>query len=57
MRSVLLNGQAPYARGKLAAVTDWIKFAPGANAIKVVDAGNAASTAVVALKYRSGWLA
>lgn len=57
MRSVLLNGQAPYARGKLAAVTDWIKFAPGANTIKVVDAGNAASTAVVALKYRSGWLA
>jgi phage-related protein len=56
-RSVLLNNQAQYARGKLAAVTDWIKLAPGANTLKVVDAGNAASTAVVTLKYRSGWLA
>jgi phage-related protein len=56
-QSVLLNNQAQYARGRLAAVTDWIKLVPGSNTLKVVDAGNAASTAVVTLKYRSGWLA
>lgn len=56
-RSVLLNGQAQFARGKLAPVTDWIRFTPGANAIKVIDAGNAASTATATLKFRSGWLA
>lgn len=56
-RSVLLSGQAQYARGKLTATTDWLKLAPGSNTIKVIDAGNASSTATVALKYRSGWLA
>lgn len=56
-RSAYLNTSSEYARGKLAAVTDWIELAPGSNTIEVVDAGNATSTATVAMNYRSGWLA
>jgi hypothetical protein len=56
-RSAYLNTSSEYARGKLAAVTDWVELAPGANTIEVSDAGNATSTATVTMKYRSGWLA
>jgi hypothetical protein len=56
-RSVLLNGQASYARGKLSTTSDWLRLVPGSNSLKVADAGSAASTSVVTWKYRSGWLA
>ena len=56
-RSAYLNTSSEYARGKLAAVTDWVELAPGANTIEVSDAGSATSTATVTMKYRSGWLA
>lgn len=56
-RSAYLGGNAEYARGKLAAVTDWIKLAPGANTIEVADAGSATLSATITMKYRSGWLA
>lgn len=56
-RSVLLNGEAAYARGKLDAVTDWIMLLPGNNTLKVADNGDADSDATVTIKYRSGWLA
>ena len=56
-RSAYLNTKSEYARGKLAAVVDWVELAPGANNIEVADAGNATSTATISMKYRSGWLA
>ena len=55
-RSVLLNGQGEYARAKLTTTSDWIRLLPGSNNLTVVDNGNAVSTAVVTIKYRSGWL-
>lgn len=56
-RSVLLNGRAEFARGKLSTTSDWIRLVPGSNSLKVIDAGDAASTSVITWKYRSGWLA
>lgn len=53
---VALNGDATGKRSMIDTLVDWIKLAPGENEIAFVDEGNANSTALLRVYYRSGWI-
>ena len=55
-RAVTLDSDAEYGMAKIDPSGDWITLAAGANDIKIIDKGNATSTASIVIKYRSGWL-
>ena len=55
-QEVALNGLIEGTRSILDTMTDWIHLAPGVNVIRLVDEGNANSTAIMEVYYRSGWL-
>jgi len=54
-RSASINS-GTNGRSKIEAITDWVTLAPGPNSLTIIDDGNSSSTAVVQIKYRSGWL-
>ncbi len=53
---VSLNGDAIGKRGLIDVLSEWILLAPGNNLFSFYDDGNANSTAVLAVYYRSAWL-
>jgi hypothetical protein len=53
---VSLNGDAIGKRGLIDVLSEWILLAPGDNLISFYDDGNANSTAVLDIYYRSAWL-
>jgi hypothetical protein len=53
---VALNGDAIGKRGLVDVLAEWILLAPGDNIISFYDDGNANSTAVLEVFYRSAWL-
>ena len=53
---VALNGSVSGTRSIIDTLADWIKLAPGENIISFVDEGNANSTALLRVYYRSGWI-
>ena len=53
---VALNGVTLGARPYVDTLTDWLELGPGNNTIQFTDAGNATSTASLAIYYRSGWI-
>jgi hypothetical protein len=55
-REVSLNGVIAGARVILDTLTDWVTLGKGNNTIRFVDEGAAASTATLAVSYRSGWI-
>lgn len=55
--TVALNGLTLGARAIIDTLADWIKLDPGLNNISFVDEGNANSTALLRVYYRSGWIA
>lgn len=55
-REVSFNGDTYGARVKIDTLVDWITLDPGANTIKFIDPGQANSTAVLKMYYRSGWI-
>ena len=55
--TVALNGLTLGARSIIDTLADWIKLDPGLNNISFVDEGNANSTALLRVYYRSGWIA
>lgn len=55
--TVALNGLTLGARSIIDTLADWIKLDPGVNNISFVDEGNANSTALLRVYYRSGWIA
>lgn len=55
-REVSLNGIITGARVILDTLTDWVTLGAGNNTIRFVDEGAAASTASLAVSYRSGWI-
>jgi hypothetical protein len=55
-REVALNGITSGARAMIDALVDWITLAPGENTIRFIDEGSAASTALLKMYYRSGWI-
>lgn len=55
-RDVALNGSFDGARSKLDVLTDFFYLEPGDNQIEFLDENNTASTALMKVFYRSGWL-
>lgn len=55
-QEVAFNGLIEGTRSKVDTLTDWITLAPGLNTIRLIDEGQANSTAIMRLFYRSGWL-
>lgn len=55
--TVALNGETLGARSIIDTLADWIKLDPGLNNISFIDEGNANSTALLRVYYRSGWIA
>lgn len=55
-QEVAFNGLIEGTRAKVDTLTDWITLAPGLNVIRLIDEGQANSTAIMRLFYRSGWL-
>jgi hypothetical protein len=55
-RDVALNGSYDGARAKLDVLTDFFFIEPGDNEIEFVDEKDSASTALLKVFYRSGWL-
>jgi hypothetical protein len=53
---VALNGDAVGKRGLIDVLSEWILLAPGDNVFSFYDDGNANSTAVLDVFYRSAWL-
>jgi hypothetical protein len=53
---VSLNGDAIGKRGLIDVLSEWILLAPGNNLFSFYDDGNANSTAVLDVFYRSAWL-
>jgi hypothetical protein len=53
---VALNGDAIGKRGLIDVLSEWILLAPGDNVFSFYDDGNANSTAVLEVFYRSAWL-
>ena len=53
---VSLNGDAIGKRGLIDVLSEWILLAPGDNLFSFYDDGNANSTAVLDVYYRSAWL-
>jgi hypothetical protein len=53
---VSLNGDAIGKRGLIDVLSEWILLAPGDNLFSFYDDGNANSTAVLDVFYRSAWL-
>jgi hypothetical protein len=53
---VSLNGDAIGTRGLIDVLSEWILLAPGDNLFSFYDDGNANSTAVLDVFYRSAWL-
>jgi hypothetical protein len=53
---VSLNGDAIGKRGLIDVLSEWILLAPGQNIFSFYDDGQANSTAVLAVYYRSAWL-
>lgn len=53
---VSLNGDAVGKRGLIDVLSDWMLLAPGDNVFNFTDDGNANSTAVLDVFYRSAWL-
>jgi hypothetical protein len=53
---VALNGDAIGKRGLIDVLSEWILLAPGNNLFSFYDDGNANSTAVLEVFYRSAWL-
>jgi hypothetical protein len=53
---VALNGDATGKRSMIDTLADWIQLAPGENEIAFLDEGNANSTALLRVYYRSGWI-
>ena len=53
---VSLNGDAIGKRGLIDVLSEWILLAPGDNLISFYDDGQANSTAVLDVYYRSAWL-
>jgi hypothetical protein len=53
---VALNGDAVGKRGLIDVLSEWILLAPGDNLFSFYDDGNANSTAVLEVFYRSAWL-
>jgi hypothetical protein len=54
---VALNGETLGARSIIDTLADWIKLDPGLNNIVFEDEGNANSTSLLRVYYRSGWIA
>jgi hypothetical protein len=55
-QEVAFNGLIEGTRSKVDTLTDWITLAPGLNTIRLIDEGQASSTAIMRVFYRSGWL-
>lgn len=55
-REVSFNSDTAGARTRIDTLVDWITLDPGANTIKFIDLGQANSTAVLKVYYRSGWI-
>lgn len=55
-RTVAVNGETAGARSQLETLTDWVQIEPGPNTIRFIDEGNANSTAVLRIYFRSGWI-
>jgi hypothetical protein len=55
--TVALNGETLGARSIIDTLADWIKLDPGLNNIAFQDEGNANSTSLLRVYYRSGWIA
>jgi hypothetical protein len=53
---VALNGDATNKRSMIDTLADWIQLAPGENEIAFLDEGNANSTALLRVYFRSGWI-
>ena len=53
---VALNGDATGKRSMIDTLADWIQLAPGENEIAFLDEGNANSTALLRVYFRSGWI-
>jgi hypothetical protein len=55
-REVALDGDINGTRSIIDTLVDWIRLSPGQNTITFIDEGNANSTAVLRVYYRSGWI-